>query len=104
MKLLAGHRMYPKPCPTKTSPAAKTIIPMSIRTAFIFIYMRLVSLRIAVVGRNGRMDAYREVLGSGVTSVIGLLGLWGVVGAAGTTAMTGGFRPAIDVGSGKPCG
>jgi hypothetical protein len=104
MKLLAGHRTYPKPCPTKTSPAAKTIIPMSIRSAFIFIYTRLVSLKNAVVGRHGRLDVHREVFGGGVTSVIGLLGLWGVVGAAGTTAVTGDFRPAIDVGSGKPCG
>ena len=50
------------------------------------------------------MDAYREVLGGGEMSVIGLLGLGGVAGAAGTTAVTGDFWPAIDVGSGKPCG
>jgi hypothetical protein len=30
MKLLAGHWMYPEPCPTKRSPAAKRIIPMSV--------------------------------------------------------------------------
>ena len=35
--------------------------------------------------------AYREVLGGGEMSVIGLLGLGGVAGAAGTTAVTGDF-------------
>jgi hypothetical protein len=38
-----------------------------------------------------RMDAYREVLGDGEMSVIGLLGLGGVAGAAGTAAVTGDF-------------
>jgi hypothetical protein len=37
------------------------------------------------------MDAYREVLGGGEMSVIGLLGLGGLAGAAGTTAVTGDF-------------